>query len=515
MSRKSIVITRTLLVLATLIGSYAHAFSQSPGGVGATNFTGAVTGVKKLVSVAHHDISESYRLGRLVFDDQFAYLSTPDGLFRTAPTIGPDSQFKFLGFANQRIWNLYVEHNTLYVLKEGGDPRTGSLDAHSFLKSVDHGATFTPLDEGLQYCYRDYCEYLYATHAFFKNNLIFLAAGGGNNFFVSSDEGKHWTVLYGSLERAACSDAAVEMIEKKVLFGGECPLDAGYLLVGTLRDDMLGWAEGGSPRRVMGLAELENRNVQFIRFSPNTSFALAGVEGGLLKTNDLGETYQFKIRYPLTGGTKYPYIHKVLIPVSYRDLILAGGFNKKAQNGYLVYSIDHGETWTDISDFILAPEFTAADVAFITQDPSGRVLIGIHGSDSKTLTITEAVIAAPPTLLTDSDQDRALALDSVTLQKEPFSLFTDHNFSADGRTRISLFATNINSDTASEISVRAEDGQHRTYSLPIEHLGTISRFPWITQIVVLLPDASSNAGQVQVSVTFKGVESNRAFLRIQ
>jgi len=33
--------------------------------------------------------------------------------------------------------------------------------------------------------------------------------------------------------------------------------------------------------------------------------------------------------------------------------------------------------------------------------------------------------------------------------------------------------------------------------------------------VVLLPDASSNAGQVQVSVTFKGVESNRAFLRIQ
>ena len=515
MSRRSIVITPFLLV-AILIGAYTHAFTQTPpDGVGGTNFTGIVTGVRNIVSVRHRDMFQKYQLSRLVFDDQFAFLSTDDGLFRTSPPIGPESQFEFLGFANQRIWNLYVHENTLYLLKEGGDPRTGSLDAHSFLKSVDHGATFTPLDEGLRYCFRDHCEYLYATQAFFKNNLIFLAAGGGNNFFVTSDEGKSWTVLYGQFARMACYDAAIEMIGNKVLFGGECPLDAAYLLSGTLRNDMLGWTDAGRPRQVMGLEELSNRNVQFIKHSANTSFALAGVEGGLLKTNDLGETYEFKIQYPQIGELKYPYIHAALIPRRHRDLIFAGGWDNKVIKGYLAYSKDHGETWTDISNFILAPEFAAADVAFITEDPSRRVLIGIHGGDGKTLMIAEALIAAPPTLLTDGDQDRALALDTVTLQKEPFSLFTDYNFSADRRTRISLFATNINSGTDSEISVRGEDAQRRTYSLPIENVREVSRFPWITQIVVSLPDALSHAGQVQVSVTSRGVESNRASLEIQ
>jgi hypothetical protein len=507
----------SVLALIVFTAWPAHGLAQTSGQVGTTNFIGVVTGLNQLRAVTHQNPSKLHRRGSLVFDDQYAYLATPDGLFRTAPTISPDSEFTFLGFANYPIIDLVIHQNVLYILKEGGDPRTNSLDAHSFLKSVDHGTTFIPLDEGLKYCFRDHCEYLYATRVFFRNNLIFLAAGGGNNFFVSSDEGKNWTVLYGQLSRMVCSDAAVEMTGNDVLFGGECPLDAAYLRKGTLREDMLGWTETGYPREVMGLAELENRNIMIIKHSANTPFALAGCEGGLLKSTDLGETYQFKIKH---GGSdpaaKYPYFHESLITTRYRDLVFAGGWDNRKINGYLSYSRDHGETWTDISDLVLTPEFAALDVAFLTEDPSGRILIGIPGTD-KTLRIAEVVVSAPPALLTDNDQSRALALDSVTLAKEPFGLFNEYNFSGDGYARISFFATNVPPDATNilMISVRAEDAQHRIHVLPVEYVGGVTNFPWITQIVVRLPDSLSGAGEVQICLIFRGVESNRAGLEIR
>jgi hypothetical protein len=276
-----------------------------------------------------------------------------------------------------------------------------------------------------------------------------------------------------------------------------------------LRDDGLGWAE--PPRQVMGLAELSNRNVQFIQHSANTSIELAGVEGGLLKSNDLGEHYEFKINYGQSDPSKYPYIHTVLIPDRYRDLILAGGWdNRHPTNAYLAYSKDHGETWVDISNFALAPEFAASDIAFITQDPAGRVLMGLHSND--TLLIAEVTVAAPPTLLTDGDGSRALALDSVTFVQEAFMPFNEHNFSADRHTRVAFFGTNIDADPT--LAVRMEDTQHHTYSLPVESAATISKFPWIIQIVARLPDELVNAGEVQVSIISKGVESNRGLVKI-
>jgi hypothetical protein len=259
------------------------------------NFNGQITGLKT-IKVIPYNTGGPLRAGiaKIAFDDQFAYLATPDGLFRTSRVITADSQLTFLGFANYQILNLYVHQNVLYVLKVGGDPRSNTLEAHSFLKSNDHGQTFIPLDESLQWCFQGYCEYMHVTTVFFRDNLMFVTSGGGNNFYVSKDEGKSWIVLMGFPEPASCSDVAVEIIGRKVLFGGECPLDFAYLGVGTLREDMLGWADGGSPRQVMGWKELQNRNVQFVQHSPNTSFALAGVEGGLLRSSDFGETYQYK-----------------------------------------------------------------------------------------------------------------------------------------------------------------------------------------------------------------------------
>ena len=481
------------------------------------NFNGQITGLKTIREVPFNNEPFTGIISRIAFDDQFAYLATPDGLFRTSRVITPDSPVTFLGFANYLILNLYVHKNVLYVLKVGGDPRSNTLEAHSFLKSTDHGQTFIPLDEALSWCFKDeFCQYMHVSQAFFKDDLIFITSGGGNNFYVSRDEGKSWIVLLGFSQPAACTDVTFEIIGRKVLLGGECPLDFAYLRVGTLREDMMAWADGGFPREVMGLKELQNRNVQFIRHSPNTSFALTGVEGALLRSSDLGESYQYKLSYSPVGG-KYPYIHQLLDPGRYKDLFIAGGFDKGGGLvGFLAYSFDHGDTWTDISHLINPAESPSLDISFILEDPSGRVLIGYAKKDERKLVIAEVLITAPITLLTHGLQQRAVALDSVTLLAGPFSIFNQFNFSGDARTRISLFATNIPAadENVSAITVKAEDTQQKSYQLPVESVGRTPGYPWMTQIVVRLPDALAQAGEVSVQVSVRGTESNKALLSI-
>src|SRR5215216_580141 len=215
-----------VLALTFLFVSSSSTWTQNP--VNAAGFSGQITGTKT-VQVVPFQKSLGVSQVRLVFDDQFAYLATPDGLFRTSRSLSETSP-RTLIFAGEGFLNLYVRNNILYVLKEGGDPRSNTLEAHSFLKSTDHGQTFVPLDEGLKWCFQQWCGYLSATEAFFSDNLIFLAAGGGSNFFVSQDEGKNWKLLQGFAEPASCA-CVFEMIGNKVLFGGECPLDFAFLYV--------------------------------------------------------------------------------------------------------------------------------------------------------------------------------------------------------------------------------------------------------------------------------------------
>ena len=501
------------LVLA-LIFLFGNSVSNP---VNAAGFSGQISGIKT-IQVVPFEKSLGVSRVRLVFDDQFAYLATPDGLFRTSRSLSATSP-RTLIFAGEGFSNLYVRNNVLYVLKDGGDPRSNTLEAHSFLKSTDHGQTFVPLDEGLTWCIQQFCGYMSATEAFFSNNLIFLAAGGGSNFFVSQDEGKNWKVLQGFAEPVLCTPSAFEMIGNKVLFGGECPLDFAFLAARNLRPDMLDWS--GPYREIMGLAQLSNRNVQFIAQSPNTSFVFAGVEGGLLKSYDLGESYQFKIKHPFdVPSPKYPYIQQILLPTTYPDLIVVGGFNKAPPeiSGYLAYSRDHGENWTDISDLILTPEYSTFSVGFVTQDPEGRILVGLIDNSPTRITIVELLVSSPVILLTENNEgDRAVALESVTLRRDPFSVVNEHNFSSDQRTRISLFATNIlpGDVNVSAITARAEDSAHTIHQLPVEFVGITPNTPWLTTVVVRLPDSLANAGDVRVSIVVRGVESNKALLKIQ
>jgi hypothetical protein len=102
--------------------------------------------------------------------------------------------------------------------------------------------------------------------------------------------------------------------------------------------------------------------------------------------------------------------------------------------------------------------------------------------------------------------------------REPFSPFSQHNFSSDGRTRVSLFCLNLElapNESISAVTVQAEDSQHRTYQLPVEAVQRTPGFPWLTTVVVKLPDALANLGEVQLRVSLRGVESNKAPIAFQ
>jgi len=126
--------------------------------------------------------------------------------------------------------------------------------------------------------------------------------------------------------------------------------------------------------------------------------------------------------------------------------------------------------------------------------------------------------APPPHLFTNTTTGRAIALDSVMLTNGPFPVVSQQNFfSTDPRTRVTLFAYNLElkaGEDVSAITVQAEDSQHRTYALPVESAGVVPNFTWITQVTAKLPDELSGAGDVWVSVSLHGVVSNRALIRI-
>jgi len=97
-------------------------------------------------------------------------------------------------------------------------------------------------------------------------------------------------------------------------------------------------------------------------------------------------------------------------------------------------------------------------------------------------------------------------------------LFTDQNFSTDKRTRLVLFAAELDiavGGDASGVQVLAENGALGSVPLQIEHIGKVPFFNWLTQIEVVLPNVLANTNDVWLRVTWRGVSSNQARITIR
>jgi len=131
-----------------------------------------------------------------------------------------------------------------------------------------------------------------------------------------------------------------------------------------------------------------------------------------------------------------------------------------------------------------------------------------------------AATSVSPTLISVSaGSTRAVALESVSMTSEPFSLSAETNFTPnDPRTRITLFVMNLDllaGETVNSLTADAEDGAHGHYPLKVEYVGQVPSFEGIYMVVVRLNDLmSGNLGDVLIRLNLHGLSSNRVRLAI-
>ncbi len=122
-----------------------------------------------------------------------------------------------------------------------------------------------------------------------------------------------------------------------------------------------------------------------------------------------------------------------------------------------------------------------------------------------------------PVLFTDEGTNRALALDSVTFNRDPFSVRNSYNFSSDQTTRVMLLSANLDlqpGDGPSLVAAQADDGKGHTYPLIVEWTGRLPSFDWITVVIAKLPDELLGASQALISVTANNQSSNQVSVSI-
>jgi hypothetical protein len=126
--------------------------------------------------------------------------------------------------------------------------------------------------------------------------------------------------------------------------------------------------------------------------------------------------------------------------------------------------------------------------------------------------------AAAPLLVAEEGTETAVAVEPVTRARDPFPFTQLINFGADARTRVMLFAQNVQlqpGETPSVLTATAEDAAHNVYPLTVERVDPVPGFEWMSSLVVRLSDQMSDStGEVLVSVTLRGLTSNRVRFRV-
>jgi VCBS repeat protein/FG-GAP repeat protein len=174
-------------------------------------------------------------------------------------------------------------------------------------------------------------------------------------------------------------------------------------------------------------------------------------------------------------------------------------------------------------DIIAMPSVggTTGDITILLNSCGGLVLPTPTPTPTLTPTPTPSPSPSPspgPVLLIEENTNHAIAFDSVTFTRGPFAVRTLLSFNPDQRTRIILFASNLElltGEAETDVTAQAQDAQVNVIPLVVEHAGTVPGFDGLTQVVVKLPAELEGKGDVQVSITLRGLVSNKGVVTIK
>ena len=156
-----------------------------------------------------------------------------------------------------------------------------------------------------------------------------------------------------------------------------------------------------------------------------------------------------------------------------------------------------------------------------TKSPDCTSLNTVRLAASLLLTLLIAAHAAgqsqPPVLISEPNSTRAIALESVTLTREPFPLNSLIAWSPDSRTRVIVFALNLEMEPGEDpanVIADAEDASKRHYALKVENVAPVPGQEWMTALTLRLDDQLTTVGDVLVRITYKNKSSNRVRIGI-
>jgi len=201
-------------------------------------------------------------------------------------------------------------------------------------------------------------------------------------------------------------------------------------------------------------------------------------------------------------------------------VVNADGTGKKFLSGDRAFVFDINPAWsTDSARIAFASNRDGNyEIYVMNADGTGQTRLTNDGAHESFPVWQPQATAPPPSapvLLTEPNTAWAVALDSVTQVAAPFAGFSSLNFSADRRTRVSLFAAGVISPSADDITVEAEDSGGRRYPLPVEHVAPVPGLDGIIQVIVRLPDGLDGLNYVWVNLNVRGTPTNKAILHIQ
>ncbi len=120
-------------------------------------------------------------------------------------------------------------------------------------------------------------------------------------------------------------------------------------------------------------------------------------------------------------------------------------------------------------------------------------------------------------LISEETSTRAVAVDSVTQQHEPFSTTSPIQWGSDSRTRVMIFAMGLilqPGEGPMAVNADAEDGAHNIHQLTVEYVGPVPEQEWVSSIILRLDDQMDDTGDVLIGISYHGMLSNRVRVAI-